>query len=346
MIQTRALVPLANNYNKGLIGILAAAFLFLIDPLVACPSTQASGPLSNISPTTIATGAPTLYKVKVENGQYCTVAGAHRTYTLYIPEANANLPGPPYPMVVFIHGFLMSGQQHSNNAEYLAQRGIIALTPDLTRVLLGDDTRMENVGDVLAEIRWLTEKSKGANAPLDGLVDANRIGIAGNSAGGAVCLELLREAQKAKVRIMALCSLDGVPWDRTWDHMSQLEPTSILSLRAEPGLCNYHARILRYLALLKFPFDDVKVNGAHHCDVENPSTFGCKCVCGTSNDKYRRVFQHLTYLFMREALHSPALDSPGETFVSAVQSLETDGKVAAQLYQRKPSEIAGKQQVQ
>src|SRR5262249_13233981 len=163
------------------------------------------------------------------------------------------------------------------------------------KVLLGDETRMENVADVLDEISWLELQSRIPGNPLYGLVDSDRVGIAGNSAGGALCLELLLAAQKANIPIQAMCSLDGVPWDRTWSRMTKIKPVKMLSLRAEPGLCNYHARVLLYLARLKFPFDDVKINGAHHCDVENPTTFGCRCLCGRSDEKYRRIFQRLTY---------------------------------------------------
>jgi poly(3-hydroxybutyrate) depolymerase len=200
--------------------------------------------------------APQLYKVKIQTGRYHTASGATRRYALYLPQADGNLPEGHYPLVVLLHGFLMTGAQHRNNAAYFASHGIIALTPDLTKVLLGDQTRMRNVGTILAEISWLIEQSKVSKGSLAGMVDTTRIGIAGNSAGGAACLELLLEAQKAKIPINAMCSLDGVPWDRSWDRLCQLEPVNILSLRAEPGLCNYHSRMLQYLALLKFPFDD------------------------------------------------------------------------------------------
>ena len=288
-----------------------------------------------------------LYKFKVESGLYRTASGASRTYDLYMPQgmpqAASASGGPPYPVVVLIHGFLMSGRQHSNNAQYFAQRGFIALTPDLTKLLLGDETRMENVRDILGEINWLLQQNKEPKSPLYGLVDVNRIGLAGNSSGGAVCLEVFLEAQKAKIPLKAMCLLDGVPWDRTWDRISQLERVNILSLRAEPALCNYHARMLRYLALLKFPYDDIKINGAHHCDVENPTTIGCRCVCGTSSDTHRNIFQRLTYLYFRDTFHAPSFEKPAENFVAAVHRLQHDGKVVAELNRLERSELASTQ---
>jgi Chlorophyllase enzyme len=290
---------------------------------------------------------PELYDVKTVSGRFRTKSGTTRTYTLYVPEKNSVLSTPPYPLVILLHGFLMTGHQHSNNAKFFAQKGFVALTPDMTKILLGDDNRMHNVADILDQISGLIKESKNKSSPLYGLIDASHIGIAGNSAGGAVCLELLLEAQKANIPIQAMCSLDGVPWDRTKASMEKLKPVNILSLRAEPGLCNYYSRMLSYLQLLKFPYNDVKLNGAHHCDVENPTTLGCRCVCGTSTAKYRALFQRLTYLYFRDILRPSAhAINPTETFADAVTSLKKEGIVVAKLDQLEQIELAGNTQVQ
>lgn len=287
-----------------------------------------------------------LYKFRIERGQFRTASGAMRAYALYIPESTEGLPAGPYPLVVLLHGFLMTGHQQSGNAQNFARHGFIAFTPDLTKVLLGHTTREHNVQDVLNEIRWLTDRKQNSESPLHGLVDANRVGIAGISAGGAVSLEVILEAQKSGIPIKAMCALDGVPWDRTSDRMSQLKPIRMLSLRAEPALWNFHGRILSYLKMLRFKSDDVKVNGARHCDVENPTTLGCRCLCGSSSERFRRVFQRLTYLFFKEALNGPSLDGKRETFAQAVHSYEHNGQVVAKLDQADPSALASTEQTQ
>jgi hypothetical protein len=88
------------------------------------------------------------------------------------------------------------------------------------------------------------------------------------------------------------------------------------------------------------------INGAHHCDVENPSTIGCHCVCGTSSEKYRRIFQRLTYLYFRDKFNAPVFDNSKPSFVEAVHSLQSDGKVVAELSQTTHTEIASGQTVQ
>jgi pimeloyl-ACP methyl ester carboxylesterase len=337
---------IGKHYQAQPVRSLVNSILLLVVCLLIPVASKAAIPIDQESTTpevaSEAASTEHVYKYRVEHGQFRTASGAYRNYLLYVPEPTAGLPSGPFPLVVLIHGFLMTGHQHSGNAENFAKHGFIAFAPDLTKVLLGDDTRMENVNHVLQEIRWLTNQNEDSHGPLLGLVDINRVGIAGNSAGGAVCLELLLEAQKAKVPIKAMCSLDGVPWDRTWDRIAQLEPVNLLSLRAEPGLCNYHARILNYFALLKFRVDDVKVNGAHHCDVENPTTLGCRCVCGVSDEKHRRMFQRLTYLYFRDTLKGLSMDNERDTFAQAVHGLAQDGQVIAKLDQLEPPALASR----
>jgi poly(3-hydroxybutyrate) depolymerase len=145
-----------------------------------------------------------LYGVETIRGKRKTPSGEERSYTLYVPKATDGLPKPPYPMVVLIHGFLMTGAQQATNAENLSERGFIVFTPNITKVLLGDRTRMDNVHDIIDHIKWLT----GKDSPVAGIVDSNRVAIGGNSSGGAVILEIALEAQKMHVPIAAMCSLN------------------------------------------------------------------------------------------------------------------------------------------
>lgn len=334
--------------------IICTSLFLLLFFLLLNPCQYVATAEEKIALATVSLGAsalssvdPEICDVKIISGRFRTISGTNRTYTLYVPEKHSTSLTPPYPLVVLLHGFLMTGHQHSNNAKFFAQKGFVVLTPDMTKILLGDNNRMHNVKDILDQINSLIKENQNKSSPLYGLIDCKRIGIAGNSAGGAVCLELLLEAQKANVPIQAMCSLDGVPWDRTKASMTKLKPVHILSLRAEPSLCNYYSRMLGYLELLKFPYSDVKLNGAHHCDVENPTTLGCRCVCGTSTAKYRAIFQHLTYLYFRDTLKpspSPVASNPTETFVDAVNSLKKEGIAVANLNQLEQIEVAGNTQ--
>ena len=286
--------------------------------------------LSEVEPSSQGTAVQEkeLYKVRTEHGKRLAQSGKEREYSLYVPQAHDNLPVGPYPMVVLIHGFMMTGAQQSTNAQNLAERGFVVFAPNMTRMLLGDSTRMENVHDVIDHIQWLT----GKNSPLPGLVDAKKIAVGGNSSGGAVILEVALEAQRMNVPIAGLLDLDGTIWERTFDRVPSMKPLKILSLRCEPSLCNEHARQLEHLKQLSFPIDDVKVIGSHHCDVENPTTLRCRCACGASHeDKYRKAFAELMYAWLRDNFGNP---SPADTipqFSELVRDMQDEHKVVAQL---------------
>lgn len=309
--------------------LLCVALPFLGSSAIAAGSLAAHA-AGTVSPMASEDG------IIVQHGKHYTASGTTRAYALYLPKADADGVNKPHPLVVLLHGFLMTEKQHANNATLLAKHGIVVFVPDMTKILLGDKTRMCNVDDVLDEVVWLTKRSEDPKSKLYQMIDRNRVGVAGNSAGGAVCFELALEAQKQHIPITALCSLDGVPWDRTKERVADLEPLRVLSLRAEPSLCNYHSKVLEYLHLLKFPCDDVKVNGAHHCDVENPTTLGCKCVCGKTDNVHRKIFERLVISFFVDAL-KPTCTFTGEpTFTDIIKELQNDGKVIAHMNQMQP----------
>ncbi len=281
-----------------------------------------------------------LYSVRIIHGQRRTISGANRSYVLYIPKSNPKLPKQPYPLVVMVHGFLMSSNQQANTDLFLAQRGFVVLAPNMTKVLLGNQNRTNNIKDVVDQTKWLIEQSKIKTSPYYDLVDAKRTAIAGNSSGGAVCFECALEAQRLGMPFHTLCSLEGVPWDRTLSEVSNLKPMQLLTLRAESCLCNYHWNVLKYTELLNFATDDVKVNGAHHCDAENPTTIGCMSVCGTSHEKYRHLFQLITYLYLRDTLAAPRLFETTKSFIEVANDMQEDGKVIAHLDNLKSSIIS------
>ena len=254
--------------------------------------------------------------------------GAYRSFTLFVPQKDSVLPEPPFPVAVLIPGFLCSGAQMRNNAEYLVKRGFIVITPNLSKILLLDKHRVHNVQTVLDEITWLIEQDKTPGNALQAMIDPDRVGLLGHSFGGSACIEVLLEAQKANIPIHTFVSNDSVPWCRSMRRMSSITPVDILSLRAGPALCNECGIVLRYFRRLKFPYEDILVKGAGHCDGENPIKSWCLCLCAApSRKKHRDLFQLLTYLYFRDSLKAPALWSPTANFTQITQLLEEKGKI-------------------
>lgn len=280
------------------------------------------------------------YSIKTVKGTRCTSGGTMQSYTIYLPDSKE--AQGPFPTVMLIHGFLMTGEQHRNNAEYMAKHGFIVLTPDISKWLWGDDKRTRNVDDLVDDLAWLTGKKGDQPECVRGLVDSSRVGVAGNSSGGAAALELALQAQKINMPVQALVSLDGVPWDRTLEHLHELAPIKLLTLRAEPCICNYHARMLKFLSSLSFPYEDVKVNGARHCDVENPTTLGCFSICGKSDAEHRVVFQNLLYLYFRDQLSAPKVGTTEKSFESYISELQSEKKVVKEMnYPEQHKDIVG-----
>jgi dienelactone hydrolase len=316
------------NFQQKRFKLLRAAVLLTVFSFASSIQVAVAAHLPlGLETTAISAPEPETFKVKVETGTRCTNSGTMQGYTLYIPETGASGGQGPFPTVVLIHGFLMTGEQHKNNAQYLAEHGFIVLTPNISKWLWGDDKRTRNVSDLVDALGWLTGKKGDQPNSIRGLVDTSRVGVAGNSSGGAAALELVLQAQQANIPIHALVSLDGVPWDRTYDRVHDIRPLKLLTLRAEPCLCNYHARILKFLSELSFPYEDVKVNGSHHCDVENPTTLGCYSVCGKSDNGHRVKFQYLLYLFFRDALEAPKIGTWQKSFSDVVADMQSGNEV-------------------
>jgi len=269
-----------------------------------------------------------LYDVSVESGTRQAVTGARVAYDLFIPRPAAGLPGPPFPAVVLTHGFARDRTFHRNNALYMAQRGIVVLTPDMVSLLGGEASQSANIAILSDHVRWLTERSAAADDPLAGILDARRIGLAGHSAGGAVSFEAAVKTQEGPASVAAVCLLDAVPWDRTLERAADLRPMPLVSIRSEPGPWNLNGRVLDLLNRLTFNVEEVRVVGSTHCDPENPTDLLGQLACGPSTEEHRAIYQRLMYLFFRDALKAHRLEQEGETYADALQGLQAAGLIS------------------
>jgi hypothetical protein len=86
--------------------------------------------------------------------------------------------------VVLNHGFARSKETQYNNALYMAQRGIVVLTPNQVSLLTGKQGQLRNIANTVDHVQWLNDRTADPSDPLAGQIDSNRIGLAGHSAGG------------------------------------------------------------------------------------------------------------------------------------------------------------------
>lgn len=270
---------------------------------------------------------PGPYLVSEEKGTRQTPAGDRLEYTLFIPQPADGLPAPPWPAIVLMHGFARDKGFHQYNARYLASRGIVVLTPDMTTLLTGETGQLRNIANLVNHIGWLATRAGSEEDRLQGLVDPNRMGLAGHSAGGAVTFEASIRAQRLATPVQAVCLLDAVPWERTIRQAGEFPRIALASFRSEPSACNASGTVRSLLERLPFAVNDVRIVGASHCSPENPSDHLCTLMCGSDDRRCRSIYQKLLYLFMRDALDGPRIDTSDESFDQALARLEHDGRI-------------------
>ncbi len=253
--------------------------------------------------------------------------GRIRSYEMYIPKRDANSRSDTFPLVVLVHGFMRKPKHMRHNAEYLAERGIFVLVPEMDQILWGYEKRGRNMDEVTDLIKWFLPRASDPKDKLYGAFDPHRVGMLGHSSGGPICIEVIIDLQKQGIAIDSMMLPDGIVWPRTMERLAQLQPLNVFSVRSEPAVCNQHASVLGLLEKLPFPYQDFKVNGSKHCDPENPTNWGCKCICGKSKDEYRNVFVRLMYVYFKDRLKAPSTPDSHPTLEATLRQFETNKKI-------------------
>lgn len=267
-----------------------------------------------------------LFDVAVETGRRPETGRDGVAYDLYVPRAAASLPAPPWPAVVLAHGFARGRERHASTARFLAERGVVVLAADLVSLLGGERAREANVAGTRGHVEWLRTRAATPGDPLFGLVDPERVALAGFSAGGAVAFE----AAATGARVRALVLLDAVPWKRTIAAARAMPATRLLSLRSEPSGCNAQGSVRELLASLPFESDDIRIAGATHCDAEDPTDGTCRLFCGGTSEEARAAYRRLFHFFVREALDAPLAGDQPDAFAEAVRGGVEDGSLAVE----------------
>ena len=268
-----------------------------------------------------------LYQVSIESGCRPTASGEHVQYDLFIPQPDPALTPPPWPAVVLNHGFARNHTRQRDNAMYLAQRGVVVLTPDSASLLGGEAAQLNCIADVVADVAWLAERSATPDDRLAELLDPARIGLAGHSAGGAISFEAAIDAQNTPTAVAAVCLMDAVPWDRTIARAADFPVLPFASWRSEPSSCNADGSVRSVLSGLPFTTEDVLIVGGTHCDPENPSDWTCALPCGCSTAERQSLYQQFLYLFVRGALQAPSIPSEPASYAMKLDEAAAMGLI-------------------
>ena len=270
--------------------------------------------------------------------QVVDIGGDLRTY-IYYPassECGAELAAP-YPSITIAHGFSMLGLinmalGHAGDGEHLASWGYVAAIPALP-----DDPegRVDDIQNVLSYLEGQTETP---GSFLYGLVDPDRLAVAGHSFGGASVLAVAAHDPRVK----AVVSMDPVyhqggpfPGDEPafWDPEAEgpriQAPTCILG--APSSNCNSeadYAEIYPFVGAMHKA--SLFIVGASHCDFMDPGYGACTFVCEGDTDPARtQLAQKYTTAWFNYYLHLNA-QSYDYLYGSETEADITAGRIQAQ----------------
>jgi dipeptidyl aminopeptidase/acylaminoacyl peptidase len=131
------------------------------------------------------------------------------------PAGTAPLTGP-WPLVVFSHGSPGLGTDYVTSLRVLASAGYLVVAPDhpLSKADADGGVSEADVPEQSRDVGFLISQvlgaSKSPGSPLDGTVDADRIGVAGHSLGAITALGAGYSACCADRRIKAVAEWAGI----------------------------------------------------------------------------------------------------------------------------------------
>jgi predicted dienelactone hydrolase len=129
-------------------------------------------------------------------------------------DATPDASSAPYPLIMFAHGYSSTRTQSKSYTQHLASHGYVVASPTfpLSSLDAPGGPRLKAVLDQPADVSFVIDevlrRSAGADDPLSGLIDGERIGMTGHSLGGLTTL-LTTYGDNADARIKAAAPLSA-----------------------------------------------------------------------------------------------------------------------------------------
>ncbi|XVF63053.1 hypothetical protein PTKIN_Ptkin09bG0057900 [Pterospermum kingtungense] len=136
--------------------------------------------------------------------------------------ATSSLPVPPpkplliaapseageFPLLIFIHGYLLYNSFYSQLLQHVASHGFIVIAPQLYTVAGPDAT--DEIKSTAAITNWLTKGVLQGLLPSPVKPNLRKLGLAGHSRGGKVAFALALQKAMTTLKFSALIGVDPV----------------------------------------------------------------------------------------------------------------------------------------
>jgi dienelactone hydrolase len=208
-------------------------------------------------------------------------------FDLYSPEAT------PSGIAIVAHGFTRTRDRQAVLARRLAEAGLLVAVPDLPYW-----SRHEANADAVVALAEAVQALPG-NGGLP-------IVLVGTSAGG---LATLLAAER--VSPLALwVGLDPVDAFRISKSAAGRLQAPALVLRAKAGACNVGGSARRIAGWLPEGRIEQRIDGASHCDFENPTDSRCETICGDADPARQEQVVQITVDAARRAVAGHGAPAP------------------------------------
>jgi dienelactone hydrolase len=207
--------------------------------------------------------------VRVE-ARELTLRSGRVVFDLYRPASAG-----PHPLVVVAHGFWRSRANMAGWGVHLAANGFLAAVPDLPA-----RADHERNGRAVREI--IGSLLSAPPAPID----ETRVAVMGFSAGGLATLLAAADDQRIRLWI----GLDPVDRNGKGAGAAPRVEARAVILRADPSRCNANGNAAGIERALAGRATVIAVAGATHTDLEWPTDWKARLVCGASDEGRRARF--------------------------------------------------------
>lgn len=239
----------------------------------------------------------------------------------------------PFPVVLLAHGFQLSASQYLGYAERLASFGYVACSVDFPAGLFSPNHR-RNAEDVMGALDWLIGAHATPGHALEGLVDADKVGLAGHSLGGKVSVL----AAIWDSRVKAVLGLDPVDSATNCNATNCPDATDLLPLNVPLGLLGEtldarggffgqacapaSGNFQQFYAASPTNVLEIEVLGASHMSfLDNPGSCGFACFfcrsASTPHDQVLDIAYAVTVSFFERHLRS---DDGYQTFLDGAEA--------------------------